>query len=48
MDENLKFLFYFVVGGIILALVVYLGSKDKGSMASFITGSPIITLMSTS
>ncbi|UTB32256.1 MAG: hypothetical protein NKF70_12270 [Methanobacterium sp. ERen5] len=46
MDENLKFILYFLIGGSILALVAYLGSKDRGVMASFLTGAPIMTLLS--
>ena len=36
MGEGLKLLIYFLVGGSILTLVTYFGSKDKGILAAFI------------
>lgn len=46
MMENLKFLLYFLIGGFILALVAYMGSKDRGLVASFITSAPLMTILS--
>ncbi|MDI9437316.1 MAG: DUF3147 domain-containing protein [Euryarchaeota archaeon] len=46
MDDGLKLLIYFLVGGSILTLVTYFGSKDKGILAAFIAMFPAVTTMS--
>lgn len=46
MGEGLKLLIYFLVGGLILTLVTYFGSKDKGILAAFIAMFPAVTTMS--
>ena len=46
MGEGLKFLLYFIIGGSILTLVTYFGSKDKGILAAFIALFPMVSLMS--
>jgi hypothetical protein len=46
MGEGLKFLLYFIIGGSILTLVTYFGSKDKGILAAFIAFFPMVSLMS--
>lgn len=46
MGEGLKLLIYFLVGGSILTLVTYFGSKDKGILAAFIAMFPAVTTMS--
>ena len=46
MGEGLKLLIYFLVGGSILTLVTYFGSKDRGILAAFIAMFPAVTTMS--
>jgi uncharacterized membrane protein (GlpM family) len=46
MGEGLKFILYFIIGGSILTLVTYFGSKDKGILAAFIALFPMVSLMS--
>jgi uncharacterized membrane protein (GlpM family) len=46
MGEGLKLLIYFLVGGSILTMVTYFGSKDKGILAAFIAMFPAVTTMS--
>ena len=46
MGETLKFILYFIIGGSILTLVTYFGSKDKGILAAFIALFPMVSLMS--
>ena len=46
MGEGLKFILYFIIGGTILSLVTYFGSKDKGILAAFIALFPMVSLMS--
>ena len=46
MGEGLKFILYFIIGGSILTLVTYYGSKDKGILAAFIALFPMVSLMS--
>ncbi len=46
MGETLKFILYFIIGGSILTLVTYYGSKDKGILAAFIALFPMVSLMS--
>ena len=46
MGESLKYLLYFIVGGSILTLVTFFGSKDKGIIAAFIALFPMVSLMS--
>lgn len=46
MGQGLKLLIYFMVGGSILTLVTYFGSKDRGILAAFIAMFPAVTTMS--
>ena len=46
ISDSLKFLLYFIIGGSILTLVTYFGSKDKGILAAFIALFPMVSLMS--
>jgi uncharacterized membrane protein (GlpM family) len=46
MGESLKFILYFIIGGSILTLITYFGSKDKGILAAFIALFPMVTIMS--
>ena len=46
MGEGLKFIIYFIIGGSILTLVTYYGTRDKGILAAFIAMFPIVTAMS--
>jgi uncharacterized membrane protein (GlpM family) len=46
MVGALKFILYFLIGGTILTLVTYFGSKDKGIIAAFIAMFPLVTSMS--
>jgi len=46
MGEGLKFILYFIIGGSILTLITYFGSKDKGILAAFIALFPMVTIMS--
>jgi len=46
LGDALKFILYFLIGGSILTLVTYFGSKDKGIIAAFIAMFPLVTGMS--
>jgi len=46
LGDVLKFILYFLIGGTILTLVTYFGSKDKGIIAAFIATFPLVTSMS--
>jgi hypothetical protein len=46
IGDGLKFILYFIIGGSILTLVTYFGSKDKGILAAFIALFPMVTIMS--
>lgn len=46
MGEYLKFIIYFIIGGSILTLVTFYGTRDKGILAAFIAMFPIVTVMS--
>jgi uncharacterized membrane protein (GlpM family) len=46
LGEGLKFILFFLIGGSILTLVTYFGSKDKGIIAAFIATFPLVTGMS--
>jgi len=46
VGEALKFILYFLIGGSILTLVTYFGSKDKGIIAAFIAMFPLVTGLS--
>jgi hypothetical protein len=46
INDGLKFILYFIIGGSILTLVTYFGSKDKGLLAAFIALFPMVTIMS--
>jgi len=46
MGESLKFIIYFIIGGSILTLVTYYGTRDKGVIAAFIAMFPTVTAMS--
>ncbi len=46
MGDGLKFILYFVIGGSILTLVTYYGSRDRGLLAAFVAMFPMVTAMS--
>lgn len=46
IGDALKYLMYFLIGGTILTLVTYLGSKDRGLLAAFIAMFPLISAIS--
>ena len=46
MDDGLKLLIYFLVGGSILTLVNYFGTRDRGILPAFIAMFPAVTTMS--
>ncbi|MBI4814427.1 MAG: hypothetical protein HY802_09240 [Methanobacterium sp.] len=46
MMEWLKYMFYFLIGGSLLVLITYFGSKDKGILSAFIAMFPIVTTLS--
>jgi hypothetical protein len=46
MGDGLKFILYFVIGGTVLTLITYYGSRDKGILAAFVALFPIVSLMS--
>lgn len=46
MGEGLKLLIYFLVGGSMLTMVTYFGTKDKGILAAFIAMFPAVVTMS--
>ncbi|MDD3985810.1 MAG: hypothetical protein PHY59_08070 [Methanobacterium sp.] len=43
MGDGLKFIIYFIIGGSILTLVTYYGTRDKGVIAAFIAMFPTVT-----
>ena len=46
MTDGLKFILYFLIGGSILTLVTYYGSRDRGILAAFIAMFPMVTVLS--
>jgi uncharacterized membrane protein (GlpM family) len=42
---EMKYLIYFLVGGIIVSVVTYLASHAKGLQAAFVANLPVITLI---
>ena len=46
MTDGLKFILYFIIGGSILTLVTYYGSKERGLLAAFVAMFPMVTAMS--
>lgn len=46
IGDVLKYLMYFLIGGTILTLITYLGSKDRGFLAAFIAMFPLISAIS--
>jgi uncharacterized membrane protein (GlpM family) len=42
---ELKYIFYFFIGGTVVSLVTYLASHAKGLLAAFVANLPIITLI---
>ncbi len=45
MNEAVKFALYFVIGGLIVMLTTYFGTKGNGLAAAFITQFPSMTLL---
>jgi hypothetical protein len=45
MGEVLKFLLYFLIGGSIVTLVTYFGSRMKGLTAAFLAMFPFLTTL---
>lgn len=43
ISESLKYLLYFILGGLIVALATYFGSEKKGLLAAFIAMFPFLT-----
>jgi len=43
IGEILKYLIYFILGGLIVAIATYLGSEKKGILAAFFTMFPFVT-----
>lgn len=46
IGDELKYLMYFIIGGTILTLITYLGSKDMGLLAAFIAMFPLLSAIS--
>ncbi|MBM4242115.1 MAG: DUF3147 domain-containing protein [Euryarchaeota archaeon] len=46
MDETIKFLAYFILGGLILSVVTYFGGKKEGLVAAFFAMFPVVTTLS--
>ncbi len=42
---EIKYLFYFIIGGTIVSLVTYLAGNAKGLLAAFFANLPVITLI---
>ncbi len=42
---EIKYLFYFIIGGTIVSIVTYFASHAKGLLAAFIANLPVITLI---
>lgn len=43
MGEALKYLIYFILGGLIVAIATYFGSEKKGLLAAFFAMFPFVT-----
>lgn len=43
ISELLKYLIYFILGGLIVTLATYFGSEKKGLLAAFIAMFPVVT-----
>ncbi|MDI3484146.1 MAG: hypothetical protein PWQ74_733 [Methanobacteriaceae archaeon] len=48
MGTNIKLIFYFILGGIVVSLTTYFGSKEKGVLAAFIAMFPSVTVLTLS
>ena len=42
---EIKYLFYFLIGGLVVTAVTYFAAQAKGLLAAFIANLPIITLI---
>jgi len=42
---DLKFLLYFIIGGLAVSIVTYLGSHGKGILAAFVALFPAVTII---
>jgi uncharacterized membrane protein (GlpM family) len=45
MEELTKFVGYFIFGGLILSIVTYFGSREKGLIAAFFAMFPVVTAL---
>lgn len=45
MTVELKYVLYFLLGGVIVSVVTYLAAQAKGLLAAFFANLPIITLI---
>jgi uncharacterized membrane protein (GlpM family) len=43
MGESLKYLIYFILGGLVVTLATYFGSEKKGLLAAFFAMFPFVT-----
>ncbi|ADP77825.1 conserved hypothetical protein [Methanothermus fervidus DSM 2088] len=43
--EKVKLIFYFILGGIVVALTTYFGSERRGILAAFIAMFPSVTVL---
>jgi len=46
MSDTTRFIVYFLIGGLVMALSVHYGSKGNGLLAAFITQFPSISVIS--
>ncbi len=47
ITESLKYLIYFLLGGLVVTLVTYFGSEKKGLIAGFFAMIPFVTTFTT-
>ncbi len=42
---EIKYLFYFLIGGLVVSIVTYFASQAKGLLAAFFANLPVITMI---
>jgi uncharacterized membrane protein (GlpM family) len=42
---EIKYLFYFLIGGLVVSIVTYFASQAKGLLAAFLANLPVITMI---
>ncbi len=48
METSIKFFLYFILGGTVVSLATYFGSKERGLLAAFVAMIPSVTVLTLS